>query len=66
MPLSHGNDCGCPLHRSGCQHHVGLYLLRALPATSLELPSAAVRFADLVARVRPEPVLEGPFQPPRA
>ena len=61
---SHENeDCECLGHRSGCGH-TSLYLTLQNSSTLLDTPVVQV-YSAARSRMKAEPFLDGPFQPPR-
>lgn len=60
----HGEDCNCPIHRTGC-YHVAAYISHE-QGTVLAMRLATKKFSEINTSVKPGPFLEGPFQPPRA
>lgn len=62
-PAPHDQDCHCPTHSSGCSHVLGVLFKNVnLPMLLVAAPSV---FYELNQLSRPDPLLEGPFQPPR-
>lgn len=61
---SHEKDCHCPSHLTGCCHP-GVYLAKACGPTLLAKLDT-ISFAEFMDIYTPSPVLDGPFQPPRA
>lgn len=61
--LPHGEDCNCPLHRSGCHH--GTAYLHLEHGAVLPIQLVTNKFSEGNTPVKPGPFLEGPFQPPR-
>lgn len=63
-PASHDQDCHCPMHRSGCCHPIG-FIFRPTSVSWIPIP-VVQEFAELKLFAKQDPMLEGPFQPPRA
>lgn len=53
----------CPMHHLGCTHHTGL-LMSSSKSFVLDLHDSQA-FSAFVSHMKPGPVLDGPFQPPR-
>lgn len=64
LTSSDSGDCHCPLHRRGCGHSIGAILKLAPSLHQMSVPALA-HFGPEPSLLQ-EPLLEGPFQPPRA
>lgn len=56
------DDCGCPLHRICCSYALLTAPLIPVAYAHDILNSKEINFLN---KIKPEPSLEGPFQPPR-